>query len=183
MHSWHCSYWRSPANAEDITGPARVIDGDTIEVAGERIRLHGIDAPENKQTCKWPGKTIPCGQLATTALMDLTAGAQITCKTREKDRYGRWVAVCYDPDGFDISRNMVHTGWALAYRRYSLDYVETGIENPDALQVGPGDFLRGGLALAIAFSKSLESIGFKRILLERCHYFLHHSVIFAESAS
>ncbi len=99
-----------PALAEDITSHARVIDGDTIEVAGERIRLHGIDAPESKQTCAWPSKTIPCGRLATLALMDLTAGAVVTCKTLEKDRYGRWVAICYDPDGFDIGRNMVHTG-------------------------------------------------------------------------
>ena len=109
----------------DITGKPRVIDGDTIEVAGERIRLHGIDAPERKQTCEWPSKTIPCGRLATLALMDLTAGAEVTCKTREKDRYGRWVAICYDPDGFDIGRNMVLTGWALAYRQYSTDYVGT----------------------------------------------------------
>jgi endonuclease YncB( thermonuclease family) len=78
----------------DITGPARIVDGDTIEVAGERIRLHGIDAPESKQTCEWQGKTIPCGRLATLALIDLTAGAEVTCKTREKDRYRRWVAVC-----------------------------------------------------------------------------------------
>ena len=42
--------------------------------------------------------------------------AEVTCKTREKDRYGRWIAVCHDPDGFDIGKNMVHTGWALAYR-------------------------------------------------------------------
>jgi endonuclease YncB( thermonuclease family) len=62
-----------PAFAGDITGTARIIDGDTIEAAGERIRLHGIDAPESKQTCEWPGKTIPCGRLATLALMDLTA--------------------------------------------------------------------------------------------------------------
>ena len=45
----------------EITGPARVIDGDTIEVAGERIRLHGIDAPEMDQTCEWPDSTIACG--------------------------------------------------------------------------------------------------------------------------
>ena len=116
----------SPATATDaVTGPARIIDGDTIEVAGERIRLHGIDAPEAKQTCEWAGKHVPCGRLATLALMDLTAGAVVTCKTREKDRYGRWVAVCYDPDGFDLGRNMVLTGWALAYRRYSTDYVGT----------------------------------------------------------
>jgi hypothetical protein len=82
----------APTTASNaITGQPRIIDGDTIEVAGERIRLHGIDAPESKQTCEWPGKTIPCGRLATLALMDLTAGAKITCKTREKDRYGRWV--------------------------------------------------------------------------------------------
>ena len=37
-----------PAFAKDITGPARIIDGDTIEVTGERFRLHGIDAPESK---------------------------------------------------------------------------------------------------------------------------------------
>ncbi|MDA0998251.1 MAG: thermonuclease family protein, partial [Proteobacteria bacterium] len=113
-----------PAHA-DITGKPRIIDGDTIEVAGERIRLHGIDAPESNQTCEWPSKTIPCGRLATLALMDLMAGAEVTCKTRGKDRYGRWVAVCYDPDGFDIGKNMVHTGWALAYRQYSTDYVDT----------------------------------------------------------
>jgi len=109
----------------DVTGKPRIIDGDTIEVTGERIRLHGIDAPESKQTCEWPGKTIQCGRLATLALMDLTAGAVVTCKTLEKDRYGRWVAICFDLDGFDIGHNMVHTGWALAYRQYSTDYVGT----------------------------------------------------------
>ena len=94
-------------------------------MAGERIRLHGIDAPESKQTGEWLSKTISCGRLPTLALMDRTAGAEVTCKTREKDRYGRWVAVCYDPDGFDLGRDMVHKGWALAYRQYSTDYVGT----------------------------------------------------------
>ncbi len=52
----------------DITGPARIIDGDTIDIAGERIRLHGIDAPESGQTCVADGVTWPCGQSATAAL-------------------------------------------------------------------------------------------------------------------
>jgi endonuclease YncB( thermonuclease family) len=87
--------------------------------------------------------------------MDLTAGAVITCKTRERDRYGRWVAVCYDPDGFDIGRNMVHTGWALAYRRYSTDYVGTEYKAREAKRgmwkgefVPPWDWRQGPTVLA-----------------------------------
>ena len=48
-----------PAFADDLTRPARVIDGDTIEVADQRIRLHGIDAPESDQACEWPDRTVP----------------------------------------------------------------------------------------------------------------------------
>ena len=113
---WRCTV---PLGAPRTPSPAKPgsFDGDTIEVAGERVRLYGIDAPESDQTCEWPGKIIPCGRLATTVLMDLTAGSEVICKIRENDRYGRWVAVCFGPDGFDIGRNMVHTVWALAYRR------------------------------------------------------------------
>lgn len=120
----------APSLAQDqpIVGPARIIDGDTLEVAGVRIRLFGIDAPEMDQTCEWPNKTISCGNMSKLAMMDLLAtGGNVTCEPIEKDRYGRTVATCIAPDGFDISWNMVYTGWALAYRRYSEKYV--AVEN------------------------------------------------------
>ncbi len=112
-----------PARA-DITGTARVIDGHTFEVAGQRVRLHGIHAPALDQTCQWPGRTIDCGTLAKLALMDLTTGTDVVCRPRDRDSDGPVVAVCF-AGGFDIGRNMVHTGWALADRAQSTAYVDT----------------------------------------------------------
>ncbi len=107
----------------EITGPAITIDGDTIKINKKSIRIFGIDAPEAKQTCVVPNnKTIRCGVIAGDAMRDLVTGATVTCKQQDIDRYGRIVAICY-ADGSDIGKNMVHTGWAVAYRRYSKDYV------------------------------------------------------------
>ena len=114
-----------PASAaEEVTGMARVIDGDTLGVAGWRFNLYGTDAPELGQTCQWPNKTIPCGDVARTALMDLVAGVEVTCKPQWKDPDGGWLAYCF-ADGFDLSENMVHTGWALTARRYCSHYSGT----------------------------------------------------------
>ena len=93
----------TPALA-DVTGPARVIDGDTLEIQGQRIRLHGIDAPETSQLCRLDGKPWQCGKDATNALAGKIARQPVTCEDLEK-----W---------------MVVNGWAVAYRRFSLDYVE-----------------------------------------------------------
>lgn len=108
-----------PASAAgEVTGPATVVDGDTLEVAGRRFNLYGVDAPELDQTCPWPNKTIPCGDVARTALMDLVVGVDVTCKPQSKDTDGGWLAFCL-ASGFDLAQNMVHTGWALAARHYS----------------------------------------------------------------
>jgi endonuclease YncB( thermonuclease family) len=110
--------------AADITGKARVVDGDTIWIGEMKIRLHGIDAPEMKQTCRTSkGKEQLCGQLAKQALQRLIQGQDITCKGDERDRYGRLIAVCYTGP-YDLNAKMVRQGWALAYRRYSMDYVD-----------------------------------------------------------
>jgi endonuclease YncB( thermonuclease family) len=107
-----------------LTGAARVIDGDTIVVAEELVRLHGIDAPELDQTFWWRGRYISCGTMALAALEALTAGVSLRCEVVERDRHGRLVAKCFSPGGVDIGRRLVSAGWALAYRRYSTDYVD-----------------------------------------------------------
>ena len=107
----------------DITGPARVIDGDTIEIGSERIRLHGIDAPESDQNCQdGDGKVYACGAVATKALAELVRDQPVTCKGNQRDRYGRLIAVCRVGQT-NLNSYMVATGMALAYRKYSQEYV------------------------------------------------------------
>ena len=110
--------------ADSLTGPAKVIDGDTIVVAGQLVRLHGIDAPELDQTFWWRNQQLGSGMMALAALEALTAGVKLRCQTVEQDRYGRLVAKVFSPNGVDIGRRLVSVGWALAYRRYSTDYVD-----------------------------------------------------------
>ncbi|MDA0306455.1 MAG: thermonuclease family protein [Proteobacteria bacterium] len=112
------------AEAGEVSGKARVIDGDTIEVAGQRIDLYGIDAPELTQTCRWPNNEIPCGNISRTALLDLVATTPVVCSRRLRKGDGSWVAIC-TADGFDVGRNMVHTGWALAISGQSKAYAAT----------------------------------------------------------
>ena len=107
----------------DVTGRARVIDGDTLEIAAQRIRLHGIDAPEARQFCRGKEGAWPCGAEATKALRSMIRNAAVSCIEHDRDRYGRIVAVCIVGDG-DLNAAMVRRGWALAYRRYSVDYVK-----------------------------------------------------------
>ena len=106
-----------------ITGTASVIDGDTIEIHGQRIRLHGIDAPESSQLCEREnGQRYRCGQVAALALSDKIGRRPVTCDDRGRDRYGRVIAVC-SQSGEDLNAWMVSQGQAVAYRRYSRDYV------------------------------------------------------------
>jgi endonuclease YncB( thermonuclease family) len=106
-----------------LTGRAKVIDGDTIVVADQLVRLYGIDAPELDQTFSWRGQQIACGTMSLAALEALIAGVKVRCEVVERDRHGRLVAKAFSPNGVDIGRRLVSAGWALAYRRYSTDYV------------------------------------------------------------
>lgn len=124
------------ASAEPLAGRASVIDGDTIEIHGTRIRLEGIDAPERRQSCmaKETGQVVRCGQKAAFFLADLLAEHAVTCSEAGKDRYGRTLAHC-QVEGQDVGASMVRAGWALAFVRYSREYLS---QEDEARTAGAG---------------------------------------------
>jgi len=111
-----------------LAGPAlaagpeiRVLDGDTIKIGKVNYRLHGIDAPEKAQRCQRDNLDWLCGQEAAAHLRRLIGGRPVTCTEKDRDRYGRVVAVCH-AGGEDLNRAMVRAGLAWAYLAYSRDY-------------------------------------------------------------
>ncbi len=109
--------------AAEITGRAKVVDGDSLEIGADRVRLFGIDAPEGRQDCRRNGQAWRCGEDAAAKLRSLVQGAELRCTPRDTDEYGRSVSVCRNGTT-DINAEMVRAGLALAYRRYSNDYVD-----------------------------------------------------------
>ncbi len=133
------------AVSAEITGKPRITDGDTIEIAGQRFRRYGIDAPEAAQRCVAENKRWQCGRNATLALAGIVSTNWVVCQERDKDRYGRIVAVCNiaGVQGPDVAAMMVSEGWVLAYRQFSSDYVkdEAGAQRMRK-GVWRGDFIR-----------------------------------------
>ncbi len=114
-----------------ISGIAKVIDGDTIKIRKNKIRLYGIDAPESKQICQKPWLTISflsfnkdysCGEISTKKLKSKINNKHILCKSFNKDRYKRFIAECYE-NKTNINRWMVQNGYAVAYRKYSNKFI------------------------------------------------------------
>lgn len=105
-----------------ITGNAAVVDGDTIKLGPLSIRIHGIDAPEQGQTCQQRnGRHWDCGSAATAAMAELVKGQALECEPLDKDAYGRIIARCHAGDR-DLGGEMAALGLAWAYREYSEDY-------------------------------------------------------------
>ncbi|MBX9698877.1 MAG: thermonuclease family protein, partial [Acetobacteraceae bacterium] len=105
----------TPASRISSTS-VRIVDGDSLELGAQRIRLDGIDALELSQTCRDArGGTIPCGRRARDALEALVRGGRVDCVGAATDRYGRLLARCMTARGIEINRTLVREGWALAY--------------------------------------------------------------------
>ena len=120
LHTIGCvlALWAVSAHAETIEGQTRVIDGDTLVITDERIRLWGIDAPEMGQPCEADGQTYDAGARAAEGLSAIIGGQDVRCDVRNRDRWGRAVAACA-VRGRDIGRSLVATGLARDYARYS----------------------------------------------------------------
>ena len=141
------------AQAGTLIGDVRVVDGDTLsfEGLGVTVRLDGIDAPESRQACESAeGERYECGSVATRALAEKIAGKPVRCEGDQRDRYGRLLAACFTSNGADLNGWLVEQGHALAYRRYSEQYVlqeEMAREGKRGLWAGrfikPWDWRRG----------------------------------------
>ena len=111
----------NPGHAQTVQGSASAVDGDTLEVAGKRVRLFGIDAPETDQTCQKDGASWACGKAATEQLSALVLSQQVDCRGTGVDQYGRMLAVC-TAGAEQLNQVMIEQAWAVAYRQYSDDY-------------------------------------------------------------
>ena len=121
-------------NGTEISGSPQIIDGDSVHISTKKIRLEGIDAPEIKQQCKKPflkisifigyqfSKSYSCGVTSKMKLINKINNSKIKCISSSKDRYKRYLAVCYK-DKINLNKWMVRNGYAIAYRRYSKKYI------------------------------------------------------------
>ena len=130
-----------------IKGKATVVDGDTITINNTKIRFSGIDAPESyfygmTQYCEKPnGKIWACGKKATAALKKLIGKNEVECSDEGNDKYGRTLSICY-ANGVDLQSEMVRSGMAVAYIRYSTRYENEMIEAmTNRAGIWSGDFL------------------------------------------
>jgi endonuclease YncB( thermonuclease family) len=112
------SFW-SPAPASDLIGQASVIDGDTLEIHGRRIRLWGIDAPESAQVCRGDDSLqYRCGAQAANNLDAFIDRRPVDCAAINQDQYGRTVATC-SAGGADLGEWLVQNGLALDWPQFS----------------------------------------------------------------
>ncbi len=142
-----------------LSGPVTVIDGDTIEVAGARIRIHGIDSPERAGTCRdRDGSPWRCGDWATAEMRGLAEGRRVDCTDLGERTHGRVVARC-TLDGQDLAALAIGRGLARACPRHARNHPHSrGYEAAEraAIRAGTGIF-RGGVPEPAGFCLPREA--------------------------
>ncbi|MCV0394358.1 MAG: thermonuclease family protein [Rhizobiaceae bacterium] len=111
----------SGVNEKHVSGRAAVVDGDTLEIRNQRIRLNGVDAPESDQLCQ-DDRNNPyrCGAEAAAFLDKILAESRpAKCEFVDRDQYDRMVADCFRADGQNVAAMLVANGHALDWPRYS----------------------------------------------------------------
>ena len=116
-------YSSSSFSEKIIEGKAKIIDGDTIHIGKNKIRLHGIDALEINQTCTIKEKTWECGIESYLALKSIILNNKVQCEIIDVDQYKRLIGKCF-VNKIYINQYMVQNGWAIPYRYYSLDFID-----------------------------------------------------------
>ena len=112
------SAWLAKHNEVTLQGQYKIIDGDSLVVNGQEIRLLGIDAPEYRQTCTLQnGNAYECGKQSRFHLVKLARLGKLNCTGWEEDKYQRLLAVCEVGD-VEINSLMVKDGWAVSYGDY-----------------------------------------------------------------
>jgi endonuclease YncB( thermonuclease family) len=141
----------STASAETIAGRASVIDGDTIEIHGERIRILDIDALESRQICIDTRGTDfnPwfCGTVAANRLADWIGIRTVICETTGKDRYKRWLARC-SVSAEDLAEWLAAQGWAVPYRDCKCEIIRAASENAKLTERGIWSDVRYAVGMA-----------------------------------
>jgi len=155
---------------DDISGLARVVDGDSLAIGGRRLRLKGIDAPELKQRCHRHGFEYGCGVESASYLRGLLGGQAVRCKGEGIDRYGRDLVRCM-AGGVDLNETMVRSGHAIAFGDYvraeaAAKSDEAGLwagefQAPKEWRVvhgGPSEDFHTGLTALVAFLRRLVGV-------------------------
>jgi endonuclease YncB( thermonuclease family) len=131
---------RSSSGEPSLQGLAMVVDGDTIDVAGERVGIFGIDAPEQDQTCeRGGGGTWRCGAEATRLMRRMAHYQIVECEVRAADVSGRRVARCRVGDE-DLGRAMVRAGFAIEISQVGVYAAEEGVARTGRLGIWSGSF-------------------------------------------
>lgn len=111
-----------PAQAQSISGTAVAVDGDTLDITGQQVRLRGIDAPEAWQTCQRDGASWPCGAAAREWLATLVADAEVRCEGMGAVR--AVLSARCEANGTDLGEAMVASGLATVPNADEVDYAE-----------------------------------------------------------